>query len=356
MKTVKTPEQFKLQFQTLHPTLELLSDYINSTSTIKVKCKICGKEWTPRADTFKKIKCTTCEKSNKYKQQIAQINPNIEILDPIIYKTHDNLKCKCKVCNYIWNTASASHLKQGHGCPNCAGNLKKTPEQIKNEILKIHSNLQILNIVNCNDITVKCEECGNIRTTTLYKIKNYSKCEICSGYRMNTNTFTKRLKKINPDIEVLGEFSTTADNIEVKCKNCGRIWFSRAGKLLEGQKCICNSESKGELLVKSILKKINIDFIQEYMLIDSYFSQYKLYIDFYIPSKNLFIEYNGIQHYQPVDFGTGGNVEDIYNKQITRDSELKEYCDLHNIKLLEIKYTLNEDEVENLIKETLNII
>lgn len=65
---------------------------------------------------------------------------------------------------------------------------------------------------------------------------------------------------------------------------------------------------------------------------------------------------NGIQHYQPVDFGTGGNVEDIYNKQITRDSELKEYCDLHNIKLLEIKYTLNEDEVENLIKETLNII
>lgn len=234
MKTVKTPEQFKLQFQTLHPTLELLSDYINSTSTIKVKCKICGKEWTPRADTLKKIKCTTCEKSNKYKQQIAQINPNIEILDPIIYKTHDN--------------------------------------------------------------------------------------------------------------------------IEVKCKNCGRIWFSRAGKLLEGQKCICNSESKGELLVKSILKKINIDFIQEYMLIDSYFSQYKLYIDFYIPSKNLFIEYNGIQHYQPVDFGTGGNVEDIYNKQITRDSELKEYCDLHNIKLLEIKYTLNEDEVENLIKETLNII
>lgn len=80
MKTVKTPEQFKLQFQTLHPTLELLSDYINSTSTIKVKCKICGKKWTPRADTLKKIKCTTCEKSNKYKQQIAQINPNIEIL------------------------------------------------------------------------------------------------------------------------------------------------------------------------------------------------------------------------------------------------------------------------------------
>ena len=168
--------------------------------------------------------------------------------------------------------------------------------------------------------------------------------------------FKLQFQTLHPTLELLSDYINSTSTIKVKCKICGKEWTPRAGKLLEGQKCICNSESKGELLVKSILKKINIDFIQEYMLIDSYFSQYKLYIDFYIPEYNLFIEYNGIQHYQPVDFGTGGNVEDIYNKQITRDSELKEYCDLHNIKLLEIKYTLNEDEVENLIKETLNII
>lgn len=290
----------------MHPTLELLSDYIDSSSNIQVRCKICGKEWTPRANTLKKIKCTTCEKSEKYKQQVKDISPHIKILTPIIYKAHDNIECECNICKYRWNTGSISHLKQGHGCPNCTGNAEKTNQEIKNNIVSKYPNLQVLKINGINDITVKCKDCGTIRNSSLNKILTYSKCEICSGYRLNTNTFVAKLNKINPDIEVLGKFKTTADYIQVKCKKCGRIWMARAGKLLEGIRCTCINRSKGELLVESILKNFKINYTHFYTIKDSkLISQNRIIVDFFLPDYNTFIEYNGKQHYIPVEYFGG---------------------------------------------------
>ena len=51
---VKTKEQFAKQFKELHPTLTLLSDYTNSSSPIKVKCNICGKNMESKGRYFKK--------------------------------------------------------------------------------------------------------------------------------------------------------------------------------------------------------------------------------------------------------------------------------------------------------------
>ena len=349
MKTKKTPEQFKQLFNSLHPTLELLSDYISSTSSIKVKCKICGKEWTPRADTLKNIQCTTCKKSEKYKQQINEAVPNIEILTPIIYKVHDHVKCKCKICNYEWDTASTAHLKQGHGCPNCAGICKKSNEEITDLITNKHSNLQILKIENKNNITVQCKDCGSIRTSSLNKILQYSKCEVCSGYRWNTKTFIERMSEINSDVEILGEFKTTADHIKVKCKKCGRIWQPKAKKLLEGLRCTCINGSKGELLVESILKKLKINYIHFYTIKDfKLISQNRIIVDFYIPDYNTFIEYNGKQHYVPIEY-FGGEIQ--FNKQKIRDKELRNYCKENKINLIEIKYNLKEEDVEEIIKQ-----
>ena len=283
----------------------MLSDYVNSTTSIKVRCKICGKEWTPRADTLKKIKCTTCEKSNKYRQQVKEILPDIEILDPVIYKVHDHVKCKCNICGCEWNTGTVAHLKQGHGCPACAGNLKKSNSDIENDIINKHPNLKVLKINNINDITVKCQDCGNVRTSSLWKILNYSKCEVCSGYRWNDKVFKERMLNVNPDIKIIGTFTRTEDKIETKCKKCGRIWFPKASNLLEGSRCTCQTESKGEILVKKILDNYNISYIKQYAIRDKSFSKSRFMIDFYLPDYNMFIEYNGKQHYVPIKYFGG---------------------------------------------------
>lgn len=354
MKTKRTPEQFKQLFNSLHPTLELLSDYVDSSSTIRVKCKICGKEWTPRADTLKKIKCTTCEKSEKYKEQIKQILPHVQIISPppIIYKAHDNIECECGICGYRWNTASVSHLKQGHGCPKCAGNAKKSKKEIVSEITAKHPNLKVISVKDYYDITVQCKDCGNIRTASLGKILQYSKCEVCSGYRWNHQKFTEKMSEVNPNIEILGTFTKLSDKILVKCKLCGRIWESRCSHLLEGIRCTCQTESKGEILVKSILNNIGVEYKCQFIVRNNLFSQNRLMIDFYLPDYNLFIEYNGKQHYVPIEY-FGGEIQ--FNKQQIRDEELREYCKLNNIKLLELKYDLSPEEIKDKILKTLNI-
>jgi hypothetical protein len=57
--------------------------------------------------------------------------------------------------------------------------------------------------------------------------------------------------------------------------------------------------------------------------------------DFFVPSKNIIIEYNGKQHYQPV--GVFGGAKEFHRQQ-KRDRNVRDYCKENNIKLLEISY------------------
>lgn len=64
----------------------------------------------------------------------------------------------------------------------------------------------------------------------------------------------------------------------------------------------CN-KSHGEKFIENFLNKRNLEYVSQYPInIDKTInSSGKAHIDFYIPSLNLAIEYNGIQHYKPVE-------------------------------------------------------
>ena len=59
--------------------------------------------------------------------------------------------------------------------------------------------------------------------------------------------------------------------------------------------------------------------------------------------KNIGIEYQGKQHYEPVEF-FGGEEQFLLNQK--RDNIKREYCDKNNIPLLELKYTLSNKEIK----------
>ena len=65
------------------------------------------------------------------------------------------------------------------------------------------------------------------------------------------------------------------------------------------------------------------------------------------------IEYNGIQHYQPVQFFGG---EEAFELQTIRDKGLKELCDVNGINLIEVSYTLPFTEIKSFLIKKLNII
>ena len=60
------------------------------------------------------------------------------------------------------------------------------------------------------------------------------------------------------------------------------------------------------------------------------------------------IEYDGKQHFKPIEwFGGAEN----FKKQQRRDKIKDNYCQLHNIPLLRLPYTLSNEEIQQQIYE-----
>ena len=59
-------------------------------------------------------------------------------------------------------------------------------------------------------------------------------------------------------------------------------------------------------------------------------------LDVYIPSLNVGLEYQGIQHYEPVEYFGG---QDKYEENVERDARKRSKCAENGVKLIEWKYT-----------------
>jgi len=76
--------------------------------------------------------------------------------------------------------------------------------------------------------------------------------------------------------------------------------------------------------------------------------------DFYLPDYNLCIEFNGIQHYEPIDFaGRGYDWSKENFKKIKINDKIKtKYCRNNNIPLLIIPYW-KFDNIEEMLSQKL---
>ena len=72
--------------------------------------------------------------------------------------------------------------------------------------------------------------------------------------------------------------------------------------------------------------------------------------DFYLPIYNLLIEFQGIQHEQPIEYFGG---EEQFEIQQEHDKRKREYAKQNNINLLEIWY-YDIDNIEEILTNTLN--
>lgn len=122
---------------------------------------------------------------------------------------------------------------------------------------------------------------------------------------------------------------------------CGNISFVRTADLKNKntQSCGCHRISKGELCIKEILIRNNINFCEQFTFNDLKGDKKSLKFDFGIFNEknelSYLIEYNGIQHYEPVEYFGGA---DKFQKQQKYDLQKKEYCSMRNIPLIVIDY------------------
>ena len=196
----------------------------------------------------KKICCGACNGKNRTTEEFADMvhekHPYIDVIGHYL-GARNKIEVKCTKHEYSWSPY-AYNLLEGYGCPMC----------------------------------------GREQTAMSRRIPSSDKI--------------KKLTILHPDIEFLSTPILTTDKVLCKCKICGRKWNTAYSNLSKQNHTNCPScsSSKGELIIKSLLEKWDIPFIQQYKFEDL-IDTFQLPFDFYLSSNNVLIEFDGELHYRP---------------------------------------------------------
>jgi hypothetical protein len=117
---------------------------------------------------------------------------------------------------------------------------------------------------------------------------------------------------------------------------------------IQGSGCPNCNESKGEKEISKFLDKNNFLYYRQHKFSDCK-NKYQLPFDFYIPSIRTIIEFDGIQHFQPVKYFGGLKA---YESVKINDKIKDEYCEEHYIELIRIRYD-NIDDVYRILWDNL---
>ena len=129
------------------------------------------------------------------------------------------------------------------------------------------------------------------------------------------------------------------------CTHDGHSGVIREDHLRRGHGCPICRNLIGEKCVATYLLEHNISFVQQHYFDDCRYKRV-LYFDFYLNDFNACIEYDGIQHFKPVDFAGKGQewANEQFESLMLRDEIKNKYCKNNNIPLCRIKYTQNIQE------------
>lgn len=212
----------------------------------------------------------------------------------------------------------------------------------------------------------KCQcECGNF-VSVVGKDLRYGKTASCGCLqkeRTSKSNQSNLLGKKFGKLIVLEQLPSKNSRTYWLCQcECGNTCSVCARELSNGdaQSCGCLN-SKGEFLIKQLLKELKINFIKEYIFSDFPSARF----DFALLNENneiyCLIEYDGKQHFEETS-NTGGwnNIERYLNITHPKDILKNNYCKEKNIPLLRIPYykyglldaQFLKGEIETCIKDT----
>ena len=118
---------------------------------------------------------------------------------------------------------------------------------------------------------------------------------------------------------------------------------------LSGAGCPHCMESKGERKISKFLDQKNIEYVRQKKFDDCIGLRYKLPFDFYLPKYRVAIEFDGKQHYEPMEYFGG---LESYNRLKVNDKIKNDYCEDNFIELIRIRYD-QIDRIYDILNECL---
>jgi len=230
---------------------------------------------------------------------------------------------------------------------------KVTLNRFKSKSSEIHNNKYDYSLVkeikgNKDIIDIICPEHGVFKQKVSNHMNLGDKCPECSGIRRwDTGILISEFIKTHFQIYdySLVKYESTDKKVKIICKKHG-VFNQGIHHHLRGQGCPkCTNISVGEEYVKLYLEKNKIKYISQHGF-DTCKYVNKLNFDFYLPEYNTCIEFDGIQHFEPIKCFGG---EKSFLDGLKRDECKNKWCMENNVKLIRIKY----DQISK-ISEILN--
>lgn len=359
----KTHEQYVSDVLKNNPNIEVKGIYVDANTPILHKCKEHNILWMAYPNNILRGHgCYICgnnlKKTNKqYVNEVNTINKYIDVIGTYI-DAKTPITHRCKIDNYTWD-ASPDSILRGTGCPKCARNAKKTTDSYVKELSLINQNIEAIEDYSGANTKIlhRCKVDGFEWEATPANVLFGCGCPECKKRILHNifvkshTTYVQQLFVINPDLEVIGEYVNSKTPILHKCKIDGYEWFIAPMNTLSGQGCPQCQESIGERRIRQYLQMHNIAYSYQHKFEDCK-DKKQLPFDFYLPDYNLCIEYDGRQHFEPVNFS--GNGYDWSLSQFAtvqkHDNMKSQYCKDNNIHLLRIPYFKNvESELETFL-------
>jgi len=259
----------------------------------------------------------------------------------------EKIEIRCSIHGSFLQTPN-NHIGLKQGCPKCSNRYNYTTDEIISKFKEKHNKYDYSYVLYKNNYTkvrIICPIHGIFEQTPLNHLLGQG-CPECNG---------KNRKSIQKFIEESNNIHNKKYNYSLVCyKNNNtkvKIICPEHGVFLQSPKCHIHrkqgcphcKKSIGENIIEKTLIDNNIYFIKQ-KIFDKCVDKRKLPFDFYLPDYNTCIEYDGIQHFEVIEYWGG---EDYYEYIKKHDNIKNNFCKNNNIKLLRIKYTrnLNSDNI-----------
>ena len=322
-----------------------LVEYKNNKSIIDIICKIHG---TFKQRTNNHLQGSGCPKcKNNQLSNNEDFTNNAKIIHDNKYdyslvnyknnKTKVNILCKI---HGLFQQTPNSHLSK-HGCPLCN---KYTKELFIKKSIEIHGNIYDYSLVKYinseTEVDILCDIHGIFNQLPYVHLKGHG-CSKCRNDKFSkersktTNIFIKESIKIHRNVYDYSNvnYKNRITDVKIICLKHGEF-NQKPFVHLSGSGCpVCNS-SKSEKIIYHYLIDNKIKF-KEQKKFDNCRYINCLPFDFYLTDYNICIEYDGRQHFEPIDIWGG----EKYLQEIKRNDKIKtDYCNDNNIRLIRISY------------------
>ena len=316
--------------------------YVDYHSKVCVICPVHGEFWiTPSLHISQKCGCPKCSKYKKLTTEEFIERARKVHGDKYDYSKAEYVNSSTKVCiicpihGEFWTTPNA-HIIAKHNCPKCSHpSYKKEREDFIREAKEVHGDKydysKVKYINSRSKVCIICPEHGEFWQIPYIHSGQKCGCPNCAkNKKLTQNEFIERAKYTHNNFYDYSKvvYKNTEEKVCIICPEHGEFWQTPHSHL-SGVGCpIC---SKCKNLNETALYEFINSHISEKVIREKHLPWLGMKsLDIYIPKHNIAIEYQGRQHFMPLDFFGG---EKSYQETIKRDELKFNLCKTNKVHL-----------------------